>query len=100
MEKRKKAKSIKTWHILPHLAVKGMANNGTAYYPYLAAGIFSAFTFFVFSSILRNDIISILPKCAYAWIFLSIGRVDSFVAVSFLYELLFDEKKEKRNRLV
>lgn len=75
MEKRKKAKSIKTWHILPHLAVKGMANNGTAYYPYLAAGIFSAFTFFVFSSILRNDIISILPKSAYAWMFLSIGRV-------------------------
>ncbi len=75
MKEIKKAKAIKTWQILPRLAVKGMANNGTAYYPYLAAGIFSVFTFFVFSSILHNDIVSTLPKSAYAWMFLSIGRV-------------------------
>ena len=73
--KMNKAKSMKTRHILPHLAVKGMMNNGAAYYPYLAAGIFSVFTFFVFSSILHNDIISTLPKSVYAWMFLSMGRV-------------------------
>ena len=38
--KMNKAKSMKTRHILPHLAVKGMMNNGAAYYPYLAAGVF------------------------------------------------------------
>lgn len=73
--KMNKAKSMKTRHILPHLAVKGMMNNGAAYYPYLAVGIFSVFTFFVFSSILHNDIISTLPKSVYAWMFLSMGRV-------------------------
>lgn len=69
------AKPIKAWKILPRLAWMGMMKNGTVYYPYLGAGIFSVFTYFVFSSILHNDIIYTLPKSGYAWIFLKIGRV-------------------------
>ncbi|TCL60966.1 putative ABC transport system permease protein [Kineothrix alysoides] len=68
-------KTIKKWRILPKLAWTGMIKNGTVYYPYIGAGIFSAFTYFIFSSILHNDIISILPHSAYAWMLLQIGRV-------------------------
>ncbi len=68
-------KTIKKWRILPELAWTGMIKNGTVYYPYIGAGIFSAFTYFIFSSILHNDIISILPHSAYAWMLLQIGRV-------------------------
>ena len=64
----------KLWKILPGLAWKGVGSNGTVYYPYFGAGIFSVFTYFVFSSILHNDIIRILPRSAYAWIMLQIGR--------------------------
>lgn len=65
---------VKLWKILPGFAWKGVTNNGTVYYPYFGAGIFSVFTYFIFSSILHNDVISILPKSAYAWIMLWIGR--------------------------
>ena len=68
-------KKIKKWRILPKLALTGVMKSGTVYYPYIAAGIFSVFTFFIFSSILRNDVISILPHSAYAWMLLQIGRV-------------------------
>ena len=73
--RNKETKKGKLWRILPQLAWKGVLNNGTVYYPYFGAGIFSVFTYFVFSSILHNDIISILPRSAYAWIMLEIGRV-------------------------
>ena len=68
-------KSIKKWRVLPKLAVTGVIKNGTVYYPYFGAGIFSVFIFFIFSSILHNDIIGILPHSVYAWMFLQIGRV-------------------------
>lgn len=60
--------------LLPGFALKGISGNKNVYYPYFAAGIFSVFTYFVFSSILKNDIISILPKSAYAWIMLELGK--------------------------
>ena len=62
------------WKILPAMAWKGIMRNGSVYFPYLAAGIFSVFTYFVYASILKNDIISILPKSTYAWIMLRIGK--------------------------
>lgn len=68
-------KTLKTWRVLPKLALKGVVKNGVVYYPYICAGIFSAFTFFIFSSILHNDIMAILPKSVYAWMLLQIGRV-------------------------
>ena len=60
--------------LLPKLARKGIVSNGNVYYPYLAAGIFSVFTYFVFASILHNDIIKLMPKSAYMWIMLEIGK--------------------------
>lgn len=78
--------TINAWRILPRLAWKGIVGNGTVYYPYLGAGIVSVFIYFVFSSILHNDIIAILPKSAYAWIFLAIGRVLlGMILIPFLF---------------
>ncbi len=52
--RNKETKKGKLWRILPQLAWKGVLNNGTVYYPYFGAGIFSVFTYFVFSSILHK----------------------------------------------
>ena len=52
---------MKKWRILPKMALKGIMANGMVYYPYIVAGIFSVFTFFVFSSISYNDITDVLP---------------------------------------
>ncbi|MBD5477450.1 MAG: hypothetical protein HDR17_15970 [Lachnospiraceae bacterium] len=60
--------------LLPQLAWKGITANGNVYYPYLAAGIFSVFTYFVFASILQNDIRDLFPKREYAWIMLYLGK--------------------------
>lgn len=65
---------MKKWKILPGMALRGVTSNGTVYYPYLVACIFAAFTYFVFSSIISNDLIHTLPHAAYAWVFLEIGR--------------------------
>ena len=70
----KAERPAKLWRILPGLAWKGVMNNGTVYFPYFGAGIFSVFTYFIFSSILHNDIISILPRSGYAWAMLELGR--------------------------
>lgn len=66
---------MKKWKLLPKLAFTAVIKNGSVYFPYMAAGIFSVFTFFVFSSILYNDIISQLPHSIYAWVLLMVGRV-------------------------
>lgn len=79
-------KAIKKWRILPKLALTGVIKNGAVYYPYLGAGIFSVFTYFVFSSILHNEIIAMLPQSAYAWMLLQIGRgLLGFILLPFLY---------------
>ncbi len=74
------------WKLLPRMAAKGMFQNGTVYYPYVMAGIFSAFTWFAFSSILSNDLMARIPRGAYAWMMLSIGRVLlGLILIPFLY---------------
>lgn len=71
--------------ILPRMAWKGILRNGNVYFPYLAAGIFSVFTYFVFSSILHNDIIKVLPRSGYAWMMLYLGKgILSFILILFL----------------
>lgn len=87
MEKAiKKSKPVKKWRLLPKLALTGVMKNGVIYYPYIGAGIFSVFTYFIFSSILHNDIISLLPKSAYAWVLLQIGRgLLGVILLPFLY---------------
>ncbi len=66
---------MKRWKLLPGLAVKGVTQNGRIYYPYIIACIFSVFTYFIFASILENDLIATLPHSTYAWLMLMIGKV-------------------------
>lgn len=84
--------------ILPKLAMTGVMKNGTVYFPYMGAGVFAAFAFFVFSSILHNDIISSLPKSQYAWILLFTGQILlGIIIVPFLfYTNSFLIKRRKR----
>ncbi len=68
-------KHMKIWKLLPGLAFKGVTQNGTAYYPYIISCIFSVFTYYIFSSILYNDLIATLPYSVYAWMMLLLGKI-------------------------
>lgn len=61
--------------LLPKLSVMGIRKNGNAYFPYILAGVFSVFVFFVFASIVNNDIVKTLPHSGYAWMLLEVGQV-------------------------
>ncbi len=78
---------MKKMKLLPLLAIRGVVQNGQIYYPYITAGILSVFTYFAFASILCNDIIATLPKSAYAWLMLSIGKV--LLAIILLFFLIY-----------
>lgn len=78
---------MKKWKLLPGMAVKGVISNGTVYYPYLAAGIFAAFTYFVFASILQNDLMETLPKSGYAWMLLTVGK--GLLAIILFFFLIY-----------
>lgn len=67
-------RNVSKWRILPKMALTGVVKNGAVYYPYIGAGVFSVFTWFVFSSILLNDLIATLPNSGYAWMLLQVGR--------------------------
>ena len=74
------------WKLLPGLAVRGIIQNRRVYCPYIITAVFSAFTFFVFSSILHNDLTKTLPHSAYAWMLLMIGQVLlGVILIPFLY---------------
>lgn len=89
---------MKKWKLLPTMAVKGIIANKTVYYPYIFAGIFAAFTYFVFSSILHNDLMAILPYKAYALVMLYIGKVLlGIILLCFLiYAGSFVSKRRKK----
>ncbi len=61
--------------LLPKLSAMGIRKNGSAYIPYMMAGIFSVFTFFTFASIINNDIMKTLPHSGYAWALMEVGQV-------------------------
>lgn len=73
--------------LLPKLAWRGIVTNKNVSYPYLAAGIFSVFIYFIFASILKNDIITLLPRSGYAWAMLSIGK--GLLAIILLFFLIY-----------
>ena len=74
------------WKLLPHLAVKGIIQNGRTYCPYIITCVFSAFTFFIFSSILHNDLSKSLPRSVYAWMMLMIGQILlGIILIPFLF---------------
>ncbi|WP_313560390.1 ABC transporter permease [Ruminiclostridium cellobioparum] len=59
--------------LLPKLAFVGIKKNGITYFPYMLAGIFSVFVFFVFSSIMNNELMKKLPHSAYLVVLMGIG---------------------------
>jgi len=61
--------------LLPKLSVQGIRKNGATYFPYILAGMFSVFAFFVFSTIIDNDIMKTLPRSSYALVLMKIGQV-------------------------
>lgn len=89
---------MKKGKLLPHMAAKGIVTNGTVYYPYIAAVIFAVFTHFVFSSILQNDLMEVLPYKAYAWIILEIGKglLEWILFFFLLYANSFVIKRRKK----
>lgn len=89
---------MKKRKILPVMAAKGIMANGMVYYPYITAVIFSALTLFVFSSILHNDLIAILPHRAYAWIMLEMGKylLEYIMFFFLLYANSFVMKRRKK----
>jgi len=61
--------------LLPRLSVQSIRKNGATYFPYILSGIFSVFAFFVFSTIINNDIMKTLPKSSYALMLMQIGQI-------------------------
>ena len=61
--------------LLPKLSVIGIMKNGTTYFPYMMAGIFSVFIFFSFSSIMYNDLMKTLPHSSYVMVLMATGLV-------------------------
>ncbi len=59
--------------LLPKLAFVGIKKNGITYFPYILAGMFSVFVFFVFSSIINNDLMKKLPHSTYLVVLMGIG---------------------------
>lgn len=59
----------------PRLSAIGIRKNSVTYFPYIIAGILSVFVFFVFSSIIHNDIMKTLPHSAYITVLMGIGLV-------------------------
>ncbi len=59
--------------LLPRLALNGIRKNGSTYFPYMLSSIFSVFIFFVFSSIIFNDLMNKLPHQAYLAALMGIG---------------------------
>ena len=59
--------------LLPRMAATNIRKNGSVYFPYIGAGIFAMFTYFVFDLILKNDVMRTLPKGVYALILVQIG---------------------------
>jgi putative ABC transport system permease protein len=84
--------------LLPRLSVMGLRKNGSTYVPYLLASIFSVFVFFVFSSILHNDIMKTLPHSGYIWALMQIGQLLlAFILLPFLmYANSFLIKRRKK----
>ncbi len=72
--------------LLPRMAATNIRKNGSVYFPYIGAGIFAMFTYFVFDLILKNDVMRTLPKGAYALMLVQIGfGLLGLIMIPFLY---------------
>lgn len=77
---------MKKTMLLPRMAIQNLKNNANTYLPYILASVFGLFTYFSFDLLMRNDIMKYLPKAAYAYMLLAVGRVLlMIILVPFLY---------------
>ena len=77
---------MKQWKLIPGIAARSIWQNKTIYIPYLLAGIFSCFTYFVFQMILDSEIVEKLPKSVYAYALLQMGlMLLVIILLPFLY---------------
>lgn len=88
--------SLRFW-LLPKLAWRGLVTNRNVSYPYLAAGIFSVFVYFVLASILRNDIMMLLPRSSYAWAMLNMGK--GLLSMILLFFLIYANRFLVKRRM-
>ncbi len=90
---------MKKHKLLPILAFTGITKNKELYLPYLGAGIFSAFLYFTFDSILHHPVMGTLPRAAYAYALMLIGFVLlSIIVLPFLhytYRFLIKRRKKE-----
>ena len=84
--------------LLPVMAFRGVRQNKLVYRPYLMACFFSVFSYYLFSSLLHNDLMERLPKAAYAWLMLNLGKgLLSIILLLFLiYAGSFLQKRRRK----
>lgn len=84
--------------LLPVMAFRGVRQNKLVYRPYLMACFFSVFSYYLFSSLLHNDLMERLPKAAYAWLMLALGKglLSIILLLFLLYAGSFLQKRRKR----
>ena len=84
--------------LLPVMAFRGVKQNKLVYRPYLMACFFSVFSYYLFSSLLHNDLMERLPKAAYAWLMLALGKglLSIILLLFLLYAGSFLQKRRKR----
>lgn len=84
--------------LLPVMAYRGVKQNKLVYRPYLMACVVSVFSYYLFSSLLHNDLMERLPKAAYAWMMLMLGKglLSVILLLFLLYAGSFLQKRRKR----
>lgn len=84
--------------LLPVMAYRGVKQNKLVYRPYLMACLFSVFSYYLFSSLLHNDLMERLPKAAYAWLMLTLGKglLSIILLLFLLYAGSFLQKRRGR----
>lgn len=84
--------------LLPKLAWIGIWRNKETYIPYIGAGIFSVFLFFVFLLISNNDIMYTLPRAGYVMVLMLLGcwLLSIILVLFFLYTNRFLMKRRAK----
>ncbi len=84
--------------ILPKLAVTGIRKNGIVYIPYILTTSFAICVFFIFSCIIKNQMLNEIPYAGYALMLLEIGKwLLGIIIIPFLfYTNSFLIKRRKR----
>lgn len=90
---------MKKHKLLPILAFTGITKNKELYLPYIGAGVFSAFLYFTFDSILSHPVMGTLPRAAYAYALILIGfgllHIIILPFLHYTYRFLIKRRKKE-----